>query len=380
MRRIAPEDVRRRQLIDATVDTMAEFGFAATTLALIGQRAGVSPGLIPHYFADKDGLLEATLRSLASDLARGLSARLRAARTPRERVQAVIDATLAPEQFEPRICGVWLAFWGQVPHSSRLKRIQQVYQRRMLSSLRHALKLIVPANEAERIARGVAAMIDGLWLRATLSSPHETDSATAREMASDYIDREIARIGQAREAPRPGGSAGRRGTASPELYRRALRRCRRRTELHHHQSGNRRNPRRGRDCRRGGGGERRRRGASGAAQMGGDDRRRTRPGAQARRRHPAGAQHGAGAARDAGYRQADPGDLGGRRDLGRRMSRIFRRARRRPLGRACRPRALGLRLYAPRAARHRRRHRRVELSRCRSPAGRRRRRSPAATP
>jgi betaine-aldehyde dehydrogenase len=96
MKRIEPEDLRRRQLIAATIDTMAAEGFAATTLALIGQKAGVSPGLIAHYFANKDGLLEATLRSLAARLARGLSSRLRAARTPRERVQAVIEATPAP--------------------------------------------------------------------------------------------------------------------------------------------------------------------------------------------------------------------------------------------------------------------------------------------
>ena len=60
MGRIDREDGRRNQLIEATIDTMAEVGFSATTLALIGQRAGISPGLVAHYFRDKDGLLEAT--------------------------------------------------------------------------------------------------------------------------------------------------------------------------------------------------------------------------------------------------------------------------------------------------------------------------------
>ena len=193
MNRIDIEDGRRRQLIGATVDTLAEVGFGATTLALIGQRAGVSAGLISHYFDDKDGLLEATLRSLASRLARATTARLRAARTPRERVQAVIEATLAPEEFDPRTCGVWLAFWGQVIHSARLKRVQNIYQQRMLSNLRHALKQLVPEAEARRIAIALAAMIDGLWLRATLSSPNETDSAMARAIAAAFIDGEIAR-------------------------------------------------------------------------------------------------------------------------------------------------------------------------------------------
>ena len=120
MNRMDVEDSRRRQLIGATIDTIAEVGFSSTTLALIGQRAGVSAGLISHYFEDKDGLLEATLRTLASRLAHATTERLRSARTPRERVQAVIDATLAPEEFDPRTCGVWLAFWGQVIHSARL--------------------------------------------------------------------------------------------------------------------------------------------------------------------------------------------------------------------------------------------------------------------
>ena len=194
MKRVEPEDLRRRQLVEATIDTMAAEGFAATTLALIGQKAGVSPGLIAHYFDDKDGLLEATLRSLAARLARGLSIRLRAARTPRERVQAVIETTLAPEEFDARTSSVWLAFWGQVIHSVRLKRVQKVYQGRLLSNLRHGLKQIVAAGEADRLALAVAAMIDGLWLRAALSSPHETDSGAARAMVSVLIDNEIARV------------------------------------------------------------------------------------------------------------------------------------------------------------------------------------------
>jgi betaine-aldehyde dehydrogenase len=207
VKRVEPEDLRRRQLIEATIDTMASEGFAATTLALIGQRAGVSPGLIAHYFADKDGLLEATLRSMAGRLARGLSVRLRAAKTPRERAQAVVEAMLAPEEFDARTCNVWLAFWGQVIHSARLKRIQRVYHGRLLSNLRHSLKRLVPAADADELAQAVAAMIDGLWLRAALSSPSEADSRAARTMATAYIDRELARLAALKPRPAPKVSA-----------------------------------------------------------------------------------------------------------------------------------------------------------------------------
>ena len=70
IRRVGSEDARRRQLIEATIDAIAELGFAATTIAEIARRADVSTGLVSFYFGDKDGLLEATLRHLARELSR----------------------------------------------------------------------------------------------------------------------------------------------------------------------------------------------------------------------------------------------------------------------------------------------------------------------
>src|ERR1700734_1899120 len=142
-----PEESRRYQLIEVTIDSLAEVGFVGTTLAQIAGRAGVSPGLVAHYFGDKDGLLDAAFRSLARRVGTQVRARLRLVATPRGRIQAVIDANLAPEEFDQRTGSAWLAFWGQVLHVERLKRIQSVYQRRTLSALRNALAKLLPMAE-----------------------------------------------------------------------------------------------------------------------------------------------------------------------------------------------------------------------------------------
>jgi transcriptional repressor BetI len=174
------ETVRRRQLIEATIDTIHEVGFANASLQSIARRAGVSPGLVAHYFRDKEGLLEATLRQLAADLGRGAARRLAQAATPYDRLLAVVDANLEPAQFDRRIATVWLAFWGQVLHSPRLRRVQMVYEKRLASNLRHAFRQIVPRPDAARLAEATAALIDGLWLRATLSvEPSDPDEARA---------------------------------------------------------------------------------------------------------------------------------------------------------------------------------------------------------
>ena len=193
MSRRDSEDVRRKQLIDTTILVMAKVGFNATTLGLIAKQAGVSTGLVAHYFGDKDGLLEATLRSLASRLSRAAAARLRAAATPRARLQAVIDANLAPEEMDQQTGAVWLAFWGQAIHSDRLKRVQRIYQLRVLSNLRHAIAELAPPSEAERLAVIIAAIIDGLWLRTTLAaawSPADADAA--RRIAAGFVDTQLA--------------------------------------------------------------------------------------------------------------------------------------------------------------------------------------------
>jgi betaine-aldehyde dehydrogenase len=187
------EDVRRRQLVDATIEAIAEVGFSATTIAEIARRAEVSTGLVSFYFGDKDGLLEATLRHLARELSRGAAGRLRDATTPRARIQAIVDANLGASQFDRRTATVWLAFWGQVPHSPRFARVQRAYQRRVTTNLAHALRPLLDREAALRMAESIASMIDGLWLRATLSRAPNTSAA--REIAGTFVDGQFTLLG-----------------------------------------------------------------------------------------------------------------------------------------------------------------------------------------
>src|SRR6202008_4815897 len=96
------EEARRVQLVEVTIDSLAEVGYVGTTLAEIARRAGVSPRLVAHYFGDKDGLLEAAFRKLARVIAVRMRSQLALARTERARVQAVIDTNLAPGGFDKR--------------------------------------------------------------------------------------------------------------------------------------------------------------------------------------------------------------------------------------------------------------------------------------
>lgn len=185
MPKLGMQPIRRQQLIDATIATIEAHGFAETTIARISRRAGLSPGIISHYFGGKNALLAATMRWLLSDLRDATIARQRQAQGPVERIEAILAANFASPQFTPRVCTAWLSFYAQVPHEPELARLHRVYMRRLHSNLRHAFEALLAADAAARAAEGMAALIDGLWVQAALS--REAPRERARALADDYL-------------------------------------------------------------------------------------------------------------------------------------------------------------------------------------------------
>jgi len=65
--RLSPEQ-RRRQLLDLGVRLFARFPIEALSIDVLAQEAGISRGLLYHYFGDKLGFREAVVRRAAADM------------------------------------------------------------------------------------------------------------------------------------------------------------------------------------------------------------------------------------------------------------------------------------------------------------------------
>jgi len=192
------EPVRRRQMIDATIRTIHEVGFPRTSLAQVARRAGVSQGLVAHYFRDKAGLLEATMRHIAAELKAEVVQHRRGLRDPCARLEAVLEANFSERSFAPESLSAWVAFWGQTHRNPQLGRIQRVLRVRLKSNLAYDLRQLLPDAEARRIAQGLSIFVDGLSLR-TAMGERALDRQTARAFAFDYLDTELAKNGVTRE-------------------------------------------------------------------------------------------------------------------------------------------------------------------------------------
>ncbi|HLQ86309.1 MAG TPA: transcriptional regulator BetI, partial [Salinisphaeraceae bacterium] len=136
MPKVGTQAIRRRQLIEATIHCMSEYGFERTTVVRIGRAAQVTPSIIHHYFGGKDELLAAAMRHLLEQLRRNLVARLATSRDARTRVDMIVAANFADEQFSGEVIAAWMAFWGQAQHHPALHRIYRVYAWRLRSNLR----------------------------------------------------------------------------------------------------------------------------------------------------------------------------------------------------------------------------------------------------
>lgn len=191
MPKLGMEAVRQRQLIEATMLTIHEVGFQKTTLSRVARRAGISPGLVAHYFRDKAGLLEATMRHIAEDLRLEMARRVSGVRDPRARLAAILAANFSERCFAPATVSAWLAFWGQAHGDPQLNRMQRILRSRLKSNLAYALRGLVPAEDAARIAMALSVFIDGLSLRHALGE-RTLDRETAHALARDYLDSQLA--------------------------------------------------------------------------------------------------------------------------------------------------------------------------------------------
>ncbi|WP_010119208.1 transcriptional regulator BetI, partial [Burkholderia oklahomensis] len=106
---------------------------------------------------------------------------------PRTRLRAVVAANFDDTQISAPVMKTWLAFWSQSMHEPTLKRLQRVNTRRLYSNLCAEFAKTLPRARAREAASGLAALIDGLWLRGALAG-EPFDTKAALKLANDYID------------------------------------------------------------------------------------------------------------------------------------------------------------------------------------------------
>ncbi|ANZ39240.1 hypothetical protein BBK82_27440 [Lentzea guizhouensis] len=85
------EEARRGQIVAATIETIAEIGYAKASFVRIAQRAGISPGLITYHFAKREELMKQVMLTVHDSMDRALSARGEGAVSYQAALRAIIE-------------------------------------------------------------------------------------------------------------------------------------------------------------------------------------------------------------------------------------------------------------------------------------------------
>lgn len=191
MAKVGTEKLRKQQLIDATIKSIESHGFQGTTIMTISREAQMSAGIISHYFGNKQGLVLATIRHLLEQLKQGLLQQIAQSKeplTPELRLQMIVDSNFDCFQQSTSVTRTWLCFWAQALHDPELARLQAVNSKRLQSNLLYSYKQIISDPAQARLAAEMtAAMIDGLWLRSSLSQTSVEEFEKAEQLCKAFI-------------------------------------------------------------------------------------------------------------------------------------------------------------------------------------------------
>ena len=181
--RKASKEVRRQQLIEATIDVMARKGYSGTTMLDVAKAAGLSSGIVNFHFETKEKLLVETLKYLADEYRANWHKALNGAGSdPADKLIALLFSDFNPEICTPRKLAAWCAFWAEA--QSRPTYLEhcgsndEEYSAIVHELCRAIIKKGRYALSPELIGRALDALLEGLWLDLmTMAKPYSLEDA-----------------------------------------------------------------------------------------------------------------------------------------------------------------------------------------------------------
>jgi TetR/AcrR family transcriptional regulator, transcriptional repressor of bet genes len=180
---------RRRQLAEALWRVLIGHGFEAISLRQVAATAGVSMGMVQHYFADKEEMVLFALDSMTEQVGRRIGAAFAALpddADPLRRVRAVLEQMLPLDderRVEAQVAATFLARAPVDPSIAQYLRSGYAEGHAYLAGQLCAAGIA----DAEREASALFALADGLTAH-TLAGHHDPAEALA------VLDAHLARL------------------------------------------------------------------------------------------------------------------------------------------------------------------------------------------
>jgi AcrR family transcriptional regulator len=176
----------RAALLDATIDCLIEYGYAATTTTRVVERAGVSRGAQVHHFPTKAELVSEAVRRLADRRLSALRGRVAALPEGAGRVPATLD--LLSEMHSGPLFAASLELWVAARTDRDLRARMLPMELEVIALVREITAGVVPADtpesELDALVTTVITLTLGLGVRAELLQGKRAAEASWKEVRS----------------------------------------------------------------------------------------------------------------------------------------------------------------------------------------------------
>ena len=180
----ASQETRRQDLVDAALKLIGQGGPKAATVRAIADEAGVTAGLIRHYFKTKEELVRFAYQDLMTelDVKRKPDQQMNHAE-PKSRLAQHIVTTITVPNLGSDTVGKWAGFLHVVRQDDALRemhRAKYLQERKFLENLIVEAQPNLDQIQLKRSTIACLAILDGLWLEGSLiSDSFEQDEIAA---------------------------------------------------------------------------------------------------------------------------------------------------------------------------------------------------------
>jgi AcrR family transcriptional regulator len=187
------EEQRRREILEAACDAIAERGFAAARIADIAERANTSSGTVHYYFANKEDVLHQALRFASEKSLDRQVAELEKISSARETLLKLIELNLPEEHEVVQEWILWMEFWLEALHRPDMRPVNEELYGHWRALV---TEIVISGQEAGEfnddvvaadLANRFVALLDGLAIQVLLHSEQMT-VPEMRRICAEFVD------------------------------------------------------------------------------------------------------------------------------------------------------------------------------------------------
>ena len=189
MPKIVDKAAQRQDIALAACRAVARNGIDATTMVDIAREAGVTTGMITHYFGSKNDIIHAALRLVLERMETRIQAKIGG---KSDTLYSILKEMLPIDQARQMECAIWISFWGKVSSDPKLCEVNRELHEYAENLYRRAIVYTWPdarqwsSANFEIVTSSILVFLNGLTASA-ITSPQSWDKAAQLKALDTHL-------------------------------------------------------------------------------------------------------------------------------------------------------------------------------------------------